>query len=434
MPQASIVVVGAGLAGLRACEGLRSRGFEGRITLVGDEPHLPYDRPPLSKQFLAGEWELDRVMLSSPEKVAGLGLDLRIGPEQRAVSLDLGVRRLVLASGEAVGFDGLVLATGSAARKLPDLNRLPGVHVLRTLDDAMALREVLVRPGARLALAGAGFIGLEVAATARRLGAEVTVVEPLEVPLGRVLGPVLGRACEAMHREEGVSFHLGTVVESVRAGSDGAAQPSGTGELACRLSNGQVVEVDALLVGIGAAPSVGFLEGSGLQAGPDGIVCDRFLTAGPGVVVAGDVARWPAPGWRVPAGDEETAPTVRVEHRTNAAEQGEVAAASLLAYLGLPTAATAPTAATDLAPQAHELPYVWSDQYGVKIQALGLPRNDDEVVIVEGNPSERRFLALYGRGGRLQAAVGFSRPRHVMMVRPLLERGATLSEARALFS
>ncbi len=440
MPQASIAVVGAGLAGLRACEGLRAQGFDGRITLVGDEPHLPYDRPPLSKQFLAGEWDLDRVMLTSPEQIAGLGLDLRIGPEHRAVSLDLDARRLALASGESVGYDGLVLATGSAARRLPDVNGLPGVHVLRTLDDAVALREVLSRPGARLALAGAGFIGLEVAATARRLGAQVTVVEPLEVPLGRVLGPMLGRACEAMHREEGVSFHLGTVVESVGAGSERASQPPGTGELSCRLSNGQVLEVDALLVGIGAAPSVGFLEGSGLAAGPDGIVCDRSLTAGPGVVVAGDVARWPAPGWRVQAAGEETAPSVRVEHRTNAAEQGEVAATSLLAYLGLGTPGTPGTPGTagspgaDTATQAHELPYVWSDQYGVKIQVLGMPRSDDEVIIVEGSPAERRFLALYGRGGRVQAAVGFSRPRHVMMVRPLLERGATLSEARALFS
>lgn len=429
MSGGSIAVVGAGLAGLRACEGLRDRGFEGRITLIGEEPHLPYDRPPLSKQFLAGDWGLDRVTLRSGDQLAPLSLDLRLGPSCRVVSLDLATRRLSLADGDCVTFDGLVLATGSAARRLPGISGLPGTYVLRTLDDAVALREVLGRPSARLGLAGAGFIGLEVAATARRMGAEVTVVEPLDVPLGRVLGPVAGGACELMHREEGVRFHLRTVIEAVDVGSAGPAGEGAAGvdpgPLRCHLSNGHLLEVDALLVGIGAAPSVAWLDGSGLEAGSDGVRCDELLVAAPGVVVAGDLARWPAPG---PRALRDPAETIRVEHRTNAAEQGEVAARSLLADLGWIAAGA------DDEPPAYAVPYVWSDQYKVKIQVLGLPRPDDEVIIVEGDPAERRFLALHGRGGRLAGVVGFARPRHVMSLRPLLQRNATLEAAKALFA
>ena len=427
MPR-SIAVVGAGLAGLRACEGLRSRGYEDGITLIGDEPHQPYDRPPLSKHFLAGDWSLDRVTLRTAEQIGALDLDLRLGPDSRAVALDLRNHRISLHNGDVVAFDGLVLATGSKARRLPGISELTGAHVLRTLDDALALRQVLIRPGVHLGLAGAGFIGLEVAATARRLGAEVTIVEPLDVPLGRVLDPIAGRACEVMHREEGVRFHLGTTIESAQTVG---AEDAGTAPIRCRLSDGSTLEVDVLLVGVGAAPSVEWLAGTGLQAGPDGVRCDESLRAAPGVVVAGDVARWPLRGSRVsaplPAGAGEPE-TVRVEHRTNAAEQGDVAAGSLLADLGW-IAAGEPEVA-DEQPQ-YLVPYVWSDQFDVKIQVLGLPRPDDEVVVVEGDPSERRFVALHGREGRLEAVVGFRRPRIVMSLRPLLERHASLDEAIA---
>jgi len=440
MPSRSIAVVGAGLAGMRACEGLRARGFDGRITLIGDEPHAPYDRPPLSKQFLAGEWGIDRVMLQTSDQLGALELDLRLGPPHRAIGLDLGERRLSLAGGAVVAFDGLVVATGSHARRLPGISDLRGAHVLRTLDDAIALRDGLSRPGVHLGLAGAGFIGLEVAATARRLGAEVTIVEPLDVPLGRVLGPVAGRACEAMHRDEGVRFHLETTIESAEVSehapvSAGGAASAATdsGPIRCRLSDGTTLEVDALLVGIGAAPSVEWLHGSGLRADSDGVRCDESLVTAPGVVVAGDVARWPlrgAGGMRPatpgPAGAADE--TVRVEHRTNAAEQGDVAAASLLTNLGW---LVAPSADAAEGPPAYLVPYVWSDQFDVKIQVLGLPRPDDEVVVVDGDLAERRFVLLHGRGGRLEAVVGFRRPRIVMSLRPLLERRATLEEAIA---
>ncbi len=408
-------MVGAGLAGLRACESLRARGYDDRITLVGEEAHLPYDRPPLSKQFLAGDWDLSQVVLRSQEKIDELGLDLRLGTEFRAVGLDAAAKTVALAGGDTVAADGIVLATGAAARRINGLSELPGVFVLRTLDDSVALRSVL-RPGARLCLVGAGFIGLEVAATARKLGVDVTVVEPLEVPLGKALGPVGGGACEIMHREEGVSFKLGTVVESASVDQAG-------GGLKCQLSDGTALEVDALLVGIGAAPSVDWLEGSGLACGPGGVEVGDDLLAAPGIAVAGDLARWPLPGaGRVSEG-------VRVEHRTNAAEQGDWAAAGLLASLGwLPA-----DAGHEQAPRSYQVPYVWSDQYRVKIQILGMPGPDDEVVVVEGEPAERRFVALYGRDGWLRGCVGFSRPRHVMSLRPLLERHASMEEARSLF-
>jgi 3-phenylpropionate/trans-cinnamate dioxygenase ferredoxin reductase subunit len=204
-----------------------------------------------------------------------------------------------------------------------------------------------------------------------------------------------------------------------------------------------VLEFDALLVGIGAAPSLSWLDGAGLRSGPDGIVCDESLVAAPGVVVAGDVARWPLPlrplrslllspltVSPLTASPSQTE-TVRVEHRTNAAEQGDHAAAGLLADMGL---LTPDHPSSDDEPQPYLVPYVWSDQYNVKIQVLGLPRPDDEVMVVEGDPAERRFLALHGRGGRLEAVVGFARPRHVMSLRPLLGRKATLEEARAALS
>ncbi|HEV8065296.1 MAG TPA: FAD-dependent oxidoreductase [Acidimicrobiales bacterium] len=410
----SIAVIGAGLAGLRACEGLRDRGFDGTITLVGEESHWPYDRPPLSKQFLAGEWDLHHVVLRPPDKLDELDVDLRLGQQWRAVGLDAAAKTVSLAGGESISADGLVLCTGSAARRLTDLDGLAGVHVLRTLDDSLALREAL-QPGAHLGLVGAGFIGLEVAATARRLGVEVTVVEPLSVPLGRALGPVGGGACEMMHRQEGVKFHLGTSVESAEASATAG------GGLRCRLSDGSTLEVDALLVGIGAAPSVDWLQGSGLAVGPGGVEVDRDLLAAPGIAVAGDLARWQYPtGTRVES--------VRVEHRTNAAEQGDFAAGALLRSLGWLEAATSRDE-----DRLYEVPYVWSDQYKVKIQILGMPGPDDDVEVVEGTPQERRFVALYGRGGELRGCVGFSRPRHVMSLRSLFERHASLEEAKALF-
>ena len=397
-----IVVVGAGLAGLRACEGLRARGFGGRIVLAGDEVHLPYDRPPLSKQFLVGDWSEDQLRLASADRLAALQLDLRLGEQGRAHALDVAGRTVQLATGERLGYEAVVLATGSSARRIAGVSELAGAYVLRTLDDARGLAAVLRRRGARLLLVGAGFIGLEVAASARRLGAEVTVVETLDVPLGRVLGAALGRVCEEMHREEGVGFELGSGLAAVEADGPG---------LVCTTARGTRIEVDALVVGIGAAPATGWLEGSGLEAGPNGVACDAALVAGERVVVAGDLARWPLRG---------EGGSVRVEHRTNAAEQGDHAAASVMAMLGGVTPEPFRT-----------VPYVWSDQYDVKIQVLGLPQPDDEVRVLEETRDGRRFVALLGRRGYLSAVVGFGRPRAVMKLRSLVEHHAPLEEAAA---
>jgi NADPH-dependent 2,4-dienoyl-CoA reductase/sulfur reductase-like enzyme len=401
-PLRSVVTVGAGLAGLRACEALRQHGFDGRLTLVGSEDRPPYDRPPLSKQLLAGSFEPDRCTLRSEDELAGLGIELELG--STAQRLDLSSRSVGLTDGRVLGFDGLVIATGASPRLLPGVTGRPGVLTLRNLEDAMALREVISRPGARLAIAGAGFIGLEVAATARGLGADVVVVEPLPIPLERAVGPLVGRFCEAQHRDHGVDLRLSTTLDGVETGAD---ERSG---LTCRLSDGTSLEVEALLVAVGVVPAITWLEGSGLEVGPGGLACDASLTAAAGVVAAGDLARWPHP---------LSGESLRVEHRTNAAEQGEHAAKSLLAGAG-PRAAFAP------------VPYVWSDQYDHKIQVIGWPQASDETVVVDGSLEEQRFVVAFGRDGRLTGALGCSRPRHLMGYRPLLERGAAFEEAVAL--
>lgn len=391
-----IIVVGGGLAGLSACEGLRQAGHEGEIVLVGEEEHDPYDRPPLSKQLLAGEWEADRVRLRTPEKLAALGLEVRRG--ERASSLDLARAVVCLASGEELGYDGLVLATGSRARQLPAFESLEHAFVLRSLDDALALRSALSE-GRRLLVVGGGFIGMEVAATARRLGCEVTVVEPLETPLYRVLGALVGSACEALHRDHGVEFHLGVGIESVS--EEGTERT-----IVAVLGDGSRLEADVAVVGIGAAPEVGWLDGSGLEVGPGGVACDAALVAAPGVVVAGDIALFPFGPNRTP---------VRLEHRTNAAEQGSHAARSLLGE----------------ASPFVSVPYVWSDQYDKKIQLLGLPDPSDEVIVAEGEIESGRFVALYGRAGVLSAVVGFSMPRALMGYRQSLSEEAPFEQAVA---
>jgi NADPH-dependent 2,4-dienoyl-CoA reductase/sulfur reductase-like enzyme len=405
-----VVVVGASLAGLRAMETLRAEGFTGRITAIGDEPHLPYDRPPLSKQFLAGDWDADRIALRKPDAMESLGVEWRLGG--RASALDLAAREVLLADGGAVRYDGLVLATGSTPRLLPGQPDAAGVHVLRTLDDSIALRADVAVAGRRLVVIGAGFIGLEVAASARKLGAEVVVLEGLPAPLIRALGPEMGRAVAGVHGRNGVEIRCDLRVESIEV-TDGRA----TG---VRLADGEVVPADAVLVGIGAAPATGWLAGSGLAIGEgpgkDGVWCDATLNAGadpsPGsVFAAGDIARWDLHG-----------EMVRLEHWTNAAEQGAAAARNLLRR-----------AAGEPAEPYVPVPFVWSDQYDSRIQLLGHPGVADEVEVVAGNIDEGKFAALYHAGDRLTGVLGVSMPKAVMPVRKLLAAGATFTEARATF-
>jgi NADPH-dependent 2,4-dienoyl-CoA reductase/sulfur reductase-like enzyme len=396
-PLEHVVVVGASLAGLRACETLRTAGYTGPITLVGDEVHVPYDRPPLSKKLLAGEWEPDRIVLRKPEAIAELGLDLRLG--RRAVALDLDDRAVALDDGSAVSFDGLVLATGSRPRRLPGQDAVPGIHELRTLEDSLVLRERIASGAVRVVVVGAGFIGLEVAATAHALGCPVTVLEAAGAPLIRGLGVEMGRATTSLHH--GIEIRCNVSVDVLRA--DGVG-----------LAGGDWVPADVVVVGVGVAPATDWLAGSGLEL-RDGVVCDSTLCAGPpGVYAAGDLARWP---------NELYGEEMRVEHWTNAAEQGAAAAHNLLA-------AAAGGGVTPYAP----VPFFWSDQAPHRIQLLGRGGDGDdvEVEVAVGSPDEGRFLALYGRRGRLHGALGVNAPRLVMPYRNLLARRATWSDALEL--
>jgi NADPH-dependent 2,4-dienoyl-CoA reductase/sulfur reductase-like enzyme len=392
-----IVVVGASLAGLRAVEALRRGGFTGTLTLVGAEEHLPYDRPPLSKQVLAGDWDVDRVWLRKADDYEPLGLDLRLG--RRATDLDVEGREVVLHGGELLPYDAVIVATGAVARRLPGTPQLDGVVELRTLDDALALRAAFEQQP-RVVVVGAGFIGSEVAATARERGLDVTVLEALPVPLSRGLGDRMGAACAALHLDHGVDLRCGIGV----AGFEGDRRVSGV-----RLTDGSVVPADVVVVGVGVAPTTVWLESSGLELN-DGVVCDEHCRAAPGIYAAGDVARWTNPLF---------GESMRVEHWTNAADQGQAAAENLLAGEGR---------GTPFAP----VPYFWSDQYDVKIQFVGRSRPGDDVEVVDGSVETHRFVALYGRAGRLVGCLGFSRPRLVMRYRRLLAEGASWDEALAL--
>ncbi|MFF1692223.1 NAD(P)/FAD-dependent oxidoreductase [Streptomyces sp. NPDC058257] len=379
-----IVVVGASAAGLSAAEGLRREGFDGQLTLVGDETHLPYDRPPLSKQLLFGTWDATRLPLRSTQAVAALDLDFRLGLP--AVTLDTRGREVTLADGDRVGYDALVIATGVAARRLPGTEGVAGVHVLRTLEDATALRQDL-KPGRRLIVVGSGFIGAEAAATARGLGVEVTMVTDAAQPLAEALGPGLGTMLARLHTDNGVRIEAGVLVDSIVV-EDGRA----TG---VRLADSRTLQADAVLVGIGATPNTAWLEGSGLALG-NGVECDATLYAGSAVWAAGDVACWLHP---------HTGRPTRIEHRTNAAEQGLAVARNILA---------GPERATPFAP----VPYVWSDQYDLKIQIYGRTRGADEMRVVEGSLDARKLVALYGLGGKVCGAVGVNMARAVRAYRP----------------
>ncbi|MGI5424224.1 NAD(P)/FAD-dependent oxidoreductase [Streptomyces sp. CA-179760] len=363
-----VVVVGASAAGLAAAETLRRAGYDGTLTLVGDEPRAPYDRPPLSKQILSGEWSAERLPLRRRTDLDALGLDLRLG--SAATGLDMTDRTVCLADGESVPYDGLIVATGVRPRRLPGDG---GAHVLRTLDDALALRERL-KPDCRLVVVGAGFLGAEAAAVARGLGARVTLLEPAPVPLAHAVGTEVGQVLSRAHLDHGVELRTGVTVAEV---TDGGV----------RLADGEPVEADEVLVAVGSLPNTEWLAGSGLPVG-DGVLCDAYCAAGPGVYAAGDVARWDNPLFGT---------SMRIEHRTNAAEQGMAAARNLLAE---------PDARRPFAP----VPYFWSDQYDTKIQAYGHLRGHDEVAVVEGDLAERRFVAAYRTGERLTGALAVGMP------------------------
>lgn len=397
----AIAVVGASTAGLAAAGALRRRGFAGTLTLIGDEPHRPYDRPPLTKQFLAGEWETDRLALPGAHD-PDADLTWRLGSE--ATHLDVVGRTIGLADGSTVTADGIVLACGATPRPLPGTEGVDGVHTLRTLDDALALRARLMRAPSRVVVVGAGFIGAEVAATARGLGVEVTVVEPLETPLARVLGAEVGTVFAELHREAGVDVRLGVAVDHLVTDASGRVTQ-------VVLDDGTAIDAEVVVVGIGVVPNTAWLDDSDLTI-DDGIVCDATCHAAPGIVACGDVARWPNPVF-----DDEM---MRIEHWDHAFAHAEHAAGALLDG--------------DAAEPFATVPWFWSDQYDRKVQLAGRVRPNDDVVIAEGSLAERRFVALYGRAGRLVGVLGMNRPRHVVQLRPRIAERIGFDEALATFS
>ncbi|MCG0289132.1 NAD(P)/FAD-dependent oxidoreductase [Streptomyces sp. PSAA01] len=388
----TVTVVGASLAGLHAARGLRSLGYDGRLVVVGEERHRPYDRPPLSKEFLTDDGDPGegpgRLALTDPEEEAELDAEWLLGV--RAEALDTAAGKIRLTDGRALRTDGVVIATGATPRTLP-LPRLDGVHTLRTLDDATRLRAALRAGAARVVVIGAGFIGAEVASSCAALGLDVTVVEAAPLPLVPQLGEEMARVCAGLHARGGATLLCGTGVAGLR----GSGRVTGV-----ELTDGRVLPADVVVVGVGVRPVTGWLEGSGLAL-DDGVRCDEgCVTALPNVVAVGDVARLAQPG---------TARTVRAEHWTSGMLQGAVAARNLLA-------------GSTVEP-FEALPYFWSDQYGARIQYAGRRAPGDTVRIVEGDPADGGgFLAVYERGGISTAALGVDRPRPFMRLRRELAR------------
>ncbi|WP_454195029.1 NAD(P)/FAD-dependent oxidoreductase [Nocardia sp. Marseille-Q1738] len=391
---APIVIVGAGLAGLRTAEELRRAGYDGELVLVGDEARLPYDRPPLSKQFVRGE--TDDTTLRPSEFYAENRIDVRLSTE--AVGVDTDARRVRLADGSTLDYDQLIIATGLRPRRLPGLPDLRGVHVLRGHSDAVALRTDLADAATALVI-GAGFIGCELAASFRANGAGVVLVEPQATPLASVLGPQVGELIARMHREEGVDLRCGTGLDTLHG--DDAGRVRGA-----RLSDGSEIAIDLVAIGVGSRPVTEWLSDSGIAlaepAAGGGVLADEVgRTSVTGVWAVGDVAAWL----------HETGSRKRVEHWTNAGEQAKLLACALLG-------AAPPTAA--------RVPYFWSDQYDVKIQALGTPNATDDVHIVSDDG--RKFLAYYSQAGTLTGVVGAGMTAQVMKARAKIAAGAPMTE------
>ena len=381
------MIVGGGLAAARTAEQLRRSEYAGAITIVSDESHLPYDRPPLSKEVLRSE--TDDVTLKPAEYYAEKDITVLLG--NAVTSVDTAAQTLKLADGTELSYGELVIATGLVPRRISSFPDLAGIHVLRSYEHSIAMRQA-ASSARRAVVVGAGFIGCEVAASLRSLGVEVVLVEPQPTPLASVLGQTIGELVTRLHRAEGVDVRCGVSVSEV----------SGQGRVQkVTLGDGTELDADLVIVGIGSHPATGWLEGSGIEV-DNGVVCDGVGRASaPHVWAIGDVASWL---------DDMTG-QVRVEHWSNVADQ---ARALVPALLGVD------------APSAVRVPYFWSDQYDVKIQCLGEPEATDTVHVVEDDG--RRFLAYYERDGALAGAVGGGMPGKVMKARSKIAAGAPIAE------
>lgn len=385
------MIIGGGLAATRTAEQVRKGGYSAPVTVVGDEQHLPYDRPPLSKEVLhdAGK-DLHDVLLKPAEFYADNDIALKLGSP--AESVDTVARTVTLADGVVLDYDELVIATGLAPKRIPSFPDLAGIHVLRSYDEALSLREHAAS-ARRAVVIGAGFIGCEVAASLRKLGVDVVLVEPQPAPLATVLGGQIGELVARLHRSEGVDVRTGVGVAEVR-GTGGQVD-------SVFLSDGTQIDADLVVVGIGSRPATDWLVGSGVVL-DNGVLCDEVgRTSEPHVWALGDVA-----SWRDAAGHQ-----VRVEHWSNVADQARMLVAAMLGQD---------------APSLVVVPYFWSDQYDVKIQCLGEPEAGDVVHVVEDDG--RKFLAYYERDGVLAGVVGGGMPGKVMKARAKIAARAPIGD------
>ncbi len=390
---APIVIIGAGQAGCQAAVSLRAEGWQEPILMLGDEPWHPYERPPLSKAILSGELAPERAFLRKPEFYTQKGIDIRL--ETPVARIEPAAHQVVLAGGDPVSYHKLLIATGAVVRRLTlPGSDLPGIHYLRTMADAAALRDV-VGPDRRVAIVGAGYIGLEVASSARKLGAAVTVVEAADRVMARVTAPPVSAFYADEHRAHGVELILGAGV----AGIEGTTRATGI-----RLTDGRLVEADVIVVGIGVLPNDALARAAGIACDNGIIVDDCGRTNLPDIFAAGDVTNHPNAllGCRL-----------RLESVQNAISQGQSAARAML---GVPR------------PYA-EIPWFWSDQYDLKLQIAGLSRPTDQAV-VRGDTADRKFSVVYLRDGRFVAIDAINQPRDFMQARKLLQEERVLDPSR----
>ena len=393
MASRRFVIVGAGLAGHSAATALRQNGFDGDITLIGDEPARPYERPPLSKQFIQGVRAAGELYFHTLEQYAEQGIELKLG--RRATALDVARQQLTLDDGEQIGYDKLLLTTGASPIRLrqPGFD-LPGVHYLRTLADATELGEQLRQGNKRVVVIGAGFIGSEVAASARMLGNSVHLVDLLPLPMVTALGDTLGGLFAEVHRRQGVDLHMLSRVDELHG--DGHVE-------AAVLAGGEQIACDLVIVGVGVRPNVELARDAGIEVDNGIVVNELSETSAPNIYAAGDVANWWHPGH---------GRRFRVEHFDNAGEHGAAAARSMLG-MGEPYI---------------PLPYFWSDQYDINLQYVGYPEAWDELVL-RGDLDAFAVTAFFLSGGHVCAAATVNRPRELRSARRICEARAVLDPA-----
>lgn len=398
MENARIIVIGASHAGAQLCASLRQEGWGGDIVLIGDEPVLPYHRPPLSKTFLAGDSSLDDLLIRAPDFYAKQRITVRQG---QVVAVDRATHAVILADGSTLPYDKLALCLGARPRALPLPGaELPGVHALRNAADILAIRTDLAA-ASRVVIIGAGYIGLETAASLRKLGISVTVLETAERVLQRVTAPALSAFYARVHREEGVDLRTGVTITSLTSTArDGKVRVSGV-----QLADGEVIPADLVIVGIGVLPNVELAAAAGLAVDNGIVIDEQGRTSDPDIVAAGDCANYPCPRY---------IRRLRLESVPNAGEHAKVAAATLCGKTKTISA----------------LPWFWSDQYDLKLQIAGLNTGHDAVVLRGDPEAGRSFTAFYLREGRLIAADCVNRPQDFLFSKQAISQGLSIAPAR----